>query len=105
MPCILGVSFIGRRSKSKFFLLSSEQVCSHASDGCFALVLVQSLVYGSPPFKEHALADKLEPGGKLEGVVLEHGLEVGFGDVFGGLDFVGVDIEVDVGLDEEDVIN
>lgn len=58
-----------------------------------------------PPFKEHALANELEPRSKGQSIVLEHGLEFGLGDIFGGLDFVWVVVEVDVGLDEEDVID
>jgi hypothetical protein len=33
----------------------------HAPDSGLALVLVKALVEASPPLKEHALADELEP--------------------------------------------
>ena len=58
-----------------------------------------------PPLKKHALADELEPWGECEGVVLEHGLEVLFRDVFGVADFVWVGVDVNVGLDEQDVVD
>jgi len=63
------------------------------------------LVKASPPLKEHALTDELEPRREQERVVLEHGFELVFGDVLGGLDFIGVLFEINVGLDEKDVIN
>lgn len=77
----------------------------HAPDSGLALVLVEALVQAVPPLEEHALANELEPWGEEERVVFEHDLEVLLGDVFGGLDFVGVHVEVNVGLDEEDVVN
>ncbi len=58
-----------------------------------------------PPLEKHGLADELEPRGKLQRGILKHLLELISGHVLGGLDFVLVDVEVDVGLDEEDVID
>lgn len=78
---------------------------NHTPNGSLALVLVEALVEAAPPLKEHALANKLEPRREQQRVVLEHGFELVFGDVLGGLYFVGVLFEIDVGLDEEDVIN
>jgi hypothetical protein len=63
------------------------------------------LVEASPPLEEHALANELEPWREQERIVLEHGFELVLGDVFGGLDFVGVLFEIDIGLDEEDIID
>lgn len=50
------------------------QMKLHASDGGFALVLVQTLVKVLPPLEQHAVADELEPWSEGQGVVLEHGL-------------------------------
>lgn len=58
-----------------------------------------------PPLIKHALTDEPEPRRELERWVLEHGLEVVLGDVAGVADFVGVDIEIDVRLNEEDVVD
>lgn len=77
----------------------------HASDSGLALVLVKTLVEASPPLKEHALANELEPRRKKKRVVLEHCFEVVFSNVFGRLYFVGVLVEIDVGLDEKNVVN
>lgn len=77
----------------------------HASDSGLALVLVKALVEASPPLKEHALANELEPRREEKRVVLEHCFEVIFSNVFGGLYFVGVLFEIDVGLDEKNVVN
>ena len=65
----------------------------HATDSSFALVLLQVLKV-RPPLKEHGLADELEPGGKGERGIVEHGLKLFGGYVFEVLDFVGVDGEV-----------
>ena len=58
-----------------------------------------------PPLEEHGLADELEPRGKLQRGILKHLLELISRHVLGSLDFVLVDVEIDVGLDEEDVID
>ena len=58
-----------------------------------------------PPLEKHGLADELEPRGELQRRILKHLLELIGRHVLGGLDFVLVDVEVDVGLDEEDVID
>lgn len=86
---------------------ASENACeaSHAPDDGFTLVLVQTLVQVLPPLKEHALTDKLEPGSESERVVLEHSLEIGIGNIFCSLDFVGVLVHIDIGLDEENVVD
>lgn len=53
-----------------------------------------------PPFEKHALADELEPRRKFEGFFLEHILQIFLGNPARVSDFVGVDVEVDVGRDE-----
>lgn len=58
-----------------------------------------------PPFKEHRVADELEPGSELELRVLEHLLELFGANVFRVTNFVHVHVEINVGLDEEDVVN
>ena len=58
-----------------------------------------------PPLEQLRLADELEPG-RDEGLgVGEDGLELVGRDVLYGLDLVGADVEVDIGLDEEDVVD
>lgn len=58
-----------------------------------------------PPLEKDVLADESEPGSELDGRILEEGLEIVGGDVFGGLDLVLADLQVDVGLDEEDIVD
>jgi hypothetical protein len=58
-----------------------------------------------PPLKEHRLANQLEPRSELQRIIGEHGLELAFRDVFGVLDLVGTGLEVNVGFDEEDVVD
>lgn len=58
-----------------------------------------------PPFVQHALADQFEPRRELQRLVLEHGLQVVLRDVTRISDFVGVDIKIDVGFYEEDVVD
>lgn len=59
----------------------------------------------APPFKEHSVANQFEPRSEFELGVGEHALEVFGGDVFDILNFIGVGYDIDVGLDEEDVVN
>lgn len=59
----------------------------------------------APPLKQHSVADQFEPRSEFELGVGKHALEFFGGDVFGILDFVGVWYDIDVGLDEEDVVN
>lgn len=58
-----------------------------------------------PPLKEHRLADELEPGSELEARVLEHLLQAVGRDVLGRLNLVRIRRQVDIGLDEEDVVD
>lgn len=77
----------------------------HAADLLLVGELLKPVVEGSPPFKEHRLADELEPGGELERWVLEHLLELLGRNPHCVPDFVRVGVDLGVGLDEEDVIN
>lgn len=58
-----------------------------------------------PPLVEHALADQLEPRRELERLVREHGFQVFLRYVAGVSDFVGTGVDIDVGFDEEDVVD
>lgn len=58
-----------------------------------------------PPLEQLRLADELEPRGDEGLGVGEDGLELVGRDVLLGLDLVAADVEVDVGLDEEDVVD
>ena len=77
----------------------------HSPDLRLIHVLFQAPVQVLPPFKHHGLADQLEPWSELELVVLEHLLQLSLGDVLRSLHFVWIDFQVDVGLDEENVID
>ena len=59
----------------------------------------------SPPLKQHRVANKLEPRGKLQAGVVELLLEFLGRNVLRSLNLVGARVEVDVGLDEEDIID
>lgn len=58
-----------------------------------------------PPLKEHRVADELEPRRELEAGILELLLELLGRDVLGRLDLVRAGRQVDIGLDEENVVN
>lgn len=68
-------------------------------------VLVQSTIKVLPPFEQHCVAYQLEPWREFQRVVLEHCLQLALGNVFGVFDFVGVGRQVDIGLDEEYVVD
>jgi hypothetical protein len=59
----------------------------------------------TPPLEEHGLADQLEPRCELERLILEHSLQLILGDKGTVTDFIGVDVKIDIGLDEQDVVN
>ena len=78
----------------------------HPPDRSLALELVKPSTFQVlPPLEQRTLADEFEPGREAKCVVFEHGLELVFVYVFGILDFVGVRLEIDVCLDEEDVVD
>lgn len=80
-------------------------VSQHAPNLLLVGVILQARVEMLPPLKQHRVADELEPGGELQSGVGEELLELVRRNVLGGLDLVGAGIEVDVGFDEEDVVD
>ena len=58
-----------------------------------------------PPLKKHRLADQLEPWRKLQAVILEHGFQLRLRHVSSIPHFVGIRGVVNIGLDEQDIIN
>lgn len=58
-----------------------------------------------PPLEQRALANEFEPRRESQRVVFEHILQLILGHVLRRLDFIWVLVDIDVGLDEEDVIN
>jgi hypothetical protein len=78
---------------------------SHSSDLSLSGILLQARIKMLPPLEKHRLTDQLEPRRKDEFWVLEHDLQFVGSHVAAVFDFIGVDICIDVGLDEEDVVN
>ena len=78
---------------------------SHPANRCFTHVLLEALIQMFPPLEEHSVADKLEPRGEPERGVMEQLLQSICSNVFSVLDFVRVRLEVDIGFDEENVID
>jgi len=78
---------------------------SHAPDLLLVLELFEARFEVRPPLEQHRLADELEPRSELERRVLEQLLELLGRYISRGLDLVLVDVEIDIGLDEEDIIN
>lgn len=76
----------------------------HPPDSLLILIRLQ-LVKVGPPFEKHSLTDELEPGRKDERLILEHLLQLLWGNVFRVLDFVRVDVKIDLTLEEQDVID
>lgn len=58
-----------------------------------------------PPFEKHRIADQLEPGRELRSLVVKHPLQLAFGNISRVFDFVGIRRDVNVGLDEEYVVD
>ena len=77
----------------------------HAADLLLVQVLVQTGVKVLPPLEEHRVADELEPGGELEAGVLEQLLQLVSSEILCRLDLVHVGVKVNVGLDEENVVD
>jgi hypothetical protein len=98
-----------RNTTTSTILPGSEIICSssslHPPDLRLALVLLETAVQVVPPLKQHALANELEPRGELVRLVLEHCLQLIRRDVLRVAHLVRVDVQVDIGLDEQDVIN
>ena len=67
--------------------------------------LLQPRVQVLPPLEQLRLADELKPRRDLRRGVSEDSPKVIGRDVFRVPDLVGADVKVDVGLDEENVVN
>lgn len=59
----------------------------------------------APPLEKHRIADQLEPRRELQSRLLEHLLQLVRRHVPRVAHFVGVDIQIDVRLDEQNVVN
>lgn len=81
------------------------QLLQHTPDFLLIGVFLEARIKVFPPFKEHRLADELEPRGKFQGRVVEQLLELVGSDVLCCLDFIGVCVDVNLRLDEQDVID
>ena len=77
----------------------------HTSNLLLVQVLVEARVKVLPPLEEHRVANELEPRSEEQAGVVELLLELLGSDVLGISDLVLVDIEINVGLDKENVVN
>lgn len=77
----------------------------HPTDLLLVHVLLEARVKVLPPVEEQRVANELEPGRELEGRVLEHFLQAVGRDVLGVLHLILAGGEIDVGLDEENVVD
>jgi hypothetical protein len=77
----------------------------HAANLLFILVLVEARIKVLPPLEQHGLADQLEPGRELQARILEERLQLPGRHILCRLDLVLVDVEINVGLDEEDIVD
>ena len=59
----------------------------------------------APPLKQHGVADQLEPWGEFQTGLLEHALQFISRNVGGVANLVRAGVEVNIGLDEEDVVD
>lgn len=82
-------------------------VCKlHPSNARLPLVLVQRRrTELAPPLEQHRIADEFEPRREDKPGLLEHLLQFLPGNVFRIAHFVGVDIEINIGLDKKDIID
>jgi hypothetical protein len=90
-------------SQFRFHIFIPESL--HASNLLLVHVLVQARVEALPPVEEHRVADELEPRGENQVGIVELLLQALRGNVLCVPDLVLVDVKVDIGLDEEDVVN
>ena len=58
-----------------------------------------------PPFKQHGIANELEPRREFEIGPLEQLLQFIRTDISRSLDFIWIDIQIDVCLDEENIVD
>ena len=77
----------------------------HATNLRLICIPVQISVEVIPPFEKHGVADQFEPRSELEAAVLEHGLELILAHVLRILDFIRIGLVVDVGFDNEYIVD
>jgi hypothetical protein len=58
-----------------------------------------------PPLKQQRFADEFEPRRKFQGWVVEHRFQTIGGNVSSISSFVQVGLQINIGLDEEDIVN
>lgn len=87
------------------FFVSLSVRSLHAANLLLVQVLVQTRIEVLPPLKQHRVADELEPGSEDQAGVVELLLELLWADILSIPDLVLVDIEVDIGLDEQDIVD
>lgn len=78
---------------------------SHPPDLGLPNVSLQTRAQVLPPTEQRRGADQLEPWRELQRVDLEHFFQGILGDIFDILYFVWINVQVNVGLDEEDVVD
>jgi len=78
----------------------------HPSNARLPLVLVQRRrTELAPPLEQHRVADELEPWREDKPGLLKHLLQFRLRHVLRIAHFVGVDIQIDIGLDKEDIVD
>lgn len=98
-------SFCLESYPSYFLVHVPSSILQHAANLLLVHKLLEAGVEVGPPLKQHGVADELEPRGELQARVVELLLELFGRNVLGSLDLVGAGVEVNVGLDEEDVVD
>ena len=77
----------------------------HPPDLSLPNVLFQPTIQVFPPLKQHRIANQLEPRSKLVLWIIKHLAEVVGGGIASRLDLVQIGLKVDVGLDEQNVVD
>ena len=90
---------------SSSFPLSWNSSPLHSANLLLVLILLQSSVQVLPPLKQHGVTDELEPRSEDKLGVVKHGLELVSGDVAGITDLIDIWRKIDIGLDEQNVVN
>jgi hypothetical protein len=78
---------------------------SHSPDLLLVQELLETRIEVLPPLEQHRFANELEPWRELQLGILEESLQILGRDIFCILDLVLVDVEVNIGLDEQDVVD
>jgi hypothetical protein len=58
-----------------------------------------------PPLEQQRMADEFEPGSKFEGGIIEHRLQPLGSNPSSVADFVQIRFKINIGFDEEDIVN